>query len=56
MPFTGHHRAVTALTQPLGERRHVGQDRAAVAGQPAIPRHVPHARLMLVHAGQQRRP
>ena len=56
MPFAGHHSAVTALAELLGQRRHIGQDRAAVAGQAAIPRHVPHAGLVRIQPRQQRRP
>ena len=56
MPFAGHHRTVTALAELLGQRRHIGPDRAAVAGQAAIPRHVPHAGLVRIQPRQQRRP
>jgi len=49
VPLAGHHGAVPALPEALGQSRHVGQDGAAVAGNAPILGHVAHAGLMLVH-------
>ena len=55
VPLAGHHGAIPALPETLGQGRHVGQDSAAVTGNAPILGHVSHARLVLVNPAQQGR-